>query len=89
MELMNTSLDHLYKFIYHKLHQVIPESVLAYITLSVSILHSHFRRQSLFVDGARARLHEIALEDHPSRCEAIEHSRFAFSDQTVRFRYQW
>ncbi len=36
MELMNTSLDHFYKFVYHKLDQFIPESVLAYITLSVS-----------------------------------------------------
>src|SRR5215475_4053988 len=35
MELMNTSLDHFYKFVYHKLDQFIPESVLAYITLSV------------------------------------------------------
>ncbi|UJR16416.1 hypothetical protein I4U23_003318 [Adineta vaga] len=34
MELMNTSLDYFYKFVYHKLNQVIPESVLSYITLS-------------------------------------------------------
>jgi len=35
MELMNASLDHFYKFVYHKLDQSIPESILAYITLSV------------------------------------------------------
>ena len=35
MELMDTSLDYFYKFVYHKLKQCIPESVLAYITLSV------------------------------------------------------
>jgi mitogen-activated protein kinase kinase 4 len=38
MELMNTSLDHFYKFVYHKLDQFIPESVLAYITLSVRLI---------------------------------------------------
>ncbi|CAF3939259.1 unnamed protein product [Rotaria magnacalcarata] len=32
MELMNTSLDYFYKFVYHKLDQFIPESILAYIT---------------------------------------------------------
>lgn len=32
MELMDTSLDRFYKFVYHKLKQSIPESVLAYIT---------------------------------------------------------
>ncbi|CAF4092518.1 unnamed protein product [Rotaria sordida] len=33
MELMDTSFDHFYKFVYHKLDLFIPESVLAYITL--------------------------------------------------------
>jgi mitogen-activated protein kinase kinase 4 len=42
MELMDTSLDRFYKFVYHKLHQSIPESVLAYITLSVSLFYSYF-----------------------------------------------
>jgi len=37
MELMNTSLDRFYKFVYHKLEQFIPESVLAYIVLSVGV----------------------------------------------------
>jgi len=36
MELMDTSLDHFYKFVYHKLDQIIPESVLAYIAVIVS-----------------------------------------------------
>ena len=35
MELLDTSLDLFYKFVYHKLDQFIPESVLAYITLAV------------------------------------------------------
>lgn len=36
MELLDTSLDQFYKFVYHKLDQFIPESVLAYITRAVS-----------------------------------------------------
>lgn len=35
MELMDTSLDRFYKYVYHKLNQSIPESVLAYMTLAV------------------------------------------------------
>ncbi len=35
MELMDTSLDRFYKYVYHKLNQSIPESVLAYIALAV------------------------------------------------------
>jgi mitogen-activated protein kinase kinase 4 len=42
MELMNTSLDYFYKFVYHKLDQFIPESILAYITLSVRFLECFF-----------------------------------------------
>jgi len=37
MQLMDTSLDRFYKFVYHKLDQSIPESVLAYITLAVRL----------------------------------------------------
>lgn len=43
MELMDTSLDRFYKFVYHKLHQFIPENVLAYITLAVGLIHSYFQ----------------------------------------------
>ena len=32
-ELMDTSLDRLNEFVYHKLHQCIPESVLAYANI--------------------------------------------------------
>jgi len=42
MELMNTSLDYFYKFVYHKLDQFIPESVLSYITLSVRFSYFFF-----------------------------------------------
>lgn len=38
MELMDTSLDRFYKYVYHKLNQLIPESVLAYITYAVRIV---------------------------------------------------
>ncbi len=36
MELMDTSLDRFYQFVYHKLDQIITESVLAYIAVVVS-----------------------------------------------------
>jgi len=35
---MDTTLDHFYKFVYHELHQVTPEYVLAYIAVVVSHL---------------------------------------------------
>lgn len=38
MELMDTSLDKLYKFIYEKLKQRIPENIIGKITVAVSYL---------------------------------------------------
>jgi hypothetical protein len=45
MELMETSLDRFYKFVYHKLDQCIPEAILAYITLAVSHRQRTARRE--------------------------------------------
>ena len=36
MELMDTSLDKFYKFVYNHLHQTIPEQILGKITVGVS-----------------------------------------------------
>ena len=49
MELMDTSLDRFYKFVYHKLRQCIPESVLAYITLAVSVTFKVFCSLKFYV----------------------------------------
>ena len=38
MELMDTSLDKFYKFIYEKLHQTIPENIIGKITFAVSLV---------------------------------------------------
>lgn len=50
MELMNTSLDHFYKFVYHKLDQFIPESILSYIAYAVSFLFSYLVKYKLNYD---------------------------------------
>jgi serine/threonine protein kinase len=68
MELMNTSLDYFYKFVYHKLDQCIPESVLAYITLSVrSIVFKMIIRISS-IDFKSIGLYQIDLANYSSRC---------------------
>lgn len=37
MELMDTSLDKFYKFIYERLHERLPENMLGKITVAVSV----------------------------------------------------
>lgn len=40
MELMDTSLDKFYKFIYERMHERLPENILGKITVAVSIHNS-------------------------------------------------
>ena len=47
MELMDTSLDHFYKYVYHKLDQFIPENVLSFITHSVKLIFCFFLKYFL------------------------------------------
>ena len=88
MELLDTSLDLFYKFVYHKLDQFIPESVLAYITLavraSIACLEMIDRfLLSLSLDARSLGLHQVSLADHPSRRQTIEYPSFENDNQAL------
>lgn len=85
MELLDTSLDLFYKFVYHKLDQFIPESVLAYITLAVrtDICLSREDRSLFSLDARSVGLHQVSLADYPSRCQTIEYLSFENDNQIV------
>ncbi|CAF3694893.1 unnamed protein product [Rotaria socialis] len=72
MELMDTSLDRFYKFVYHKLHQCIPESVLAYITLATlealdyiksrwQIIHRDVKPSNILVSRSAIKLCDFGI----------------------------
>ena len=86
MELLDTSLDLFYKFVYHKLDQFIPESVLAYITLAVRTNVACLERFSFLsfsLDARSVALHQVSLADHSSRCQTIEYPSFENDNQTL------
>ncbi|CAF0988106.1 unnamed protein product [Rotaria sordida] len=72
MELMDTSLDRFYKYVYHKLHQCIPESVLAYITLAAlealdyiksrwQIIHRDVKPSNILVSRTTIKLCDFGI----------------------------
>ncbi|CAF0763152.1 unnamed protein product [Adineta steineri] len=72
MELMDTSLDRFYKYVYHKLNQSIPESVLAYITLATlqaldyiksrwQIIHRDVKPSNILVSRTTIKLCDFGI----------------------------
>jgi hypothetical protein len=56
MELMETSLDILYKLVYGKLGQAIPEDILGVVALAVSTLHVTYK-PLIFKSMIKTQLH--------------------------------
>lgn len=83
MELLETSLDRFYKYVYHRLQQCIPEMILALITRAVRDLIVKGDPSRFCLDIGGIGLYQISLEYHSSRCETFEYSRLSIDGETV------
>ena len=70
MELMDTSLDKLYKIVYEKLNEKLPEPIIGKIAVAVGCLAMFSLSNLMFTDGQRTCLPQGKVEDYTSRLEA-------------------